>query len=583
MKREPTRAISSAPIKSDTSNIDLKRYRKVRWFFAKVFLQAIWWDLILNRPILRVFRTPPLPRWRAIARNYRKLALEMGGVLIKLGQFLSIRVDILPSEVIQELKGLQDEVPPENLEDIIAQIEADFGCPLSEIFEWFSPIPLGSASLAQAHEVRVVSGEELVVKVLRPRVDVLVETDLKAIVLALGWLKCYKSIRERVDLDWLAEEFTLVTRRELDFEAEALNAERLADDFADDTEVCFPKVHWEYCAPRILAMEHVGYLKIGDLEAIEAAGISRVKVADKLYDVYMRQVFETHFVHVDPHPGNLFVRPLPHPDEIEAGITDFGPGDVVPYKPDRPFQLVFVDFGMSVKIPERLQTSLREYAIGVGTHDARKIVQSLVKAGALLEGADLNRLEQAHETLFRHLWGVRVGKMRDVALKEARTFIKEYKDVIYDEPFQFQADMLFIMRAIGILSGMAANLYPDFDVWTKTIPYAERYAKEELLKNGNDWLREAVSLGQLLLTLPARLDSVANQAEQGKLTIQTALSTDTRKAIQRLEQSVSRLAWMVLSAGLLVSGVNLHVGDKSFSGILIFLAILAFLWGIRKK
>lgn len=584
----------------------MKRYRKVRRFFAKVFLQTIWWDIILNRPVLRMFRTPPLPRWQAIARQYRGLAVEMGGVLIKLGQFLSIRVDILPSEVTHELSGLQDEVPPEKSEKIIAQIEEDFNCPITEIFEWFSPTPLGAASLAQAHlaKIRIPKLEtpntehkaqntehkaqnpktqnKVVVKVLRPGIDVLVETDLKAITLAFHWLKYYKRISRRVDLDWLAEEFTTVTRRELDFEAEGRNAERLAQDLAGDAYIYLPQVYWEYCAPRTLTLENVGYIKIADLKAIELSGISRPQVADKLYSIYMKQVFETYFVHVDPHPGNLFVKPLPHTDEIEAGVTGFGPDDPVPYKPNRPFQLVFVDFGMSVAIPERLRAAIREYAIGIGTHDAHKTVRSLVNAGTLMEGADLNRLEEAHEALFRHLWGVQVGKMRDAALRGADSFLKEYKDVIYETPLQFQADMLFVVRAIGILSGMAANLDPDFDVWTKTIPFAERYAKEEFLQDKEDWLKEAVTLGQLMLKMPTQLDRVVTQAERGKLTVRSALSPNARKTIQRLERSVSRLSWMVLTAALLLSGVNLHTAGKSFSGTMIFLAVLTFLWGMRK-
>lgn len=583
--RELGQALNSAAARPDGSHIDLKRYRKVRWFFVKVFLHIIWWDIVLNRPILRWFRTPPLPRWQMIARRFRALAVEMGGVLIKLGQFLSIRVDILPAEVTGELAGLQDEVPPERFEDIVAQIEGDFGRPLPEIFVWLSPQPRGAASLAQAHLARIVTGEEVMVKVLRPGIEVLVETDLTAIGLAIRWLKLYKRVSQRVDLDWLADEFTTVTRNELDLKAEGRNAERFGRDFADDPHVCIPKVYWEYSGVHTLTLENVGYIKIGDLELIEAAGISRSEVADKLYNIYMRQVFVTNFVHVDPHPGNLFIRPLPHPDEIEAGVTGFGVNDPVPYKPGRPFQIVFVDFGMVAVIPERLRAALREYAIGVGTRDAYKIVQSYVNAGVLLPGADLKRLEEAHEAMFERFWGVRVGQMRDVALGEARYFIREYRDVIYEAPFQFQADMLFVVRAIGILSGMATNLDPNFDPWAKTIPFAERFAQEELQQNWQGWLQEVIALGRLVLKLPDQLDRVLTQAQRGNLTVQTSLAPDARKAMQRLEQSVSRLGWMVVAVGLLISGINLYLAsqDKSFGLALLVLSLIAFLWGLLRR
>jgi len=497
LHREIGRILTDETDHRPPANIDSKRYRKVRWFFAKAFISVIWWDIVLNRPILRWFRTPPLPRWQKIARNYRFLAVEMGGVLIKLGQFLSIRVDILPPEVTGELAGLQDEIPPESIEEIIAQIEEDFGRPLSEIFTDFVPEPLGAASLAQVHKANLLSGQEIVVKVLRPNIDVMVETDLTAIALAIRWLKLYKRVSTRVDLDWLAREFTQITRAELDFKAEGKHAEHFRKDFADDPQVYIPKVYQDYCAPRTLTLENVGYIKIGDLQAIDAAGINRSQVSRKYYNIFMEQIFVTNFVHADPHPGNVFVRPLRHPDETDQ--TDFHPDDPVPYKPNRPFQIVFIDFGMVAVIPERLRAALREYAIGVGTRDAHRVVQSYADAGVLLPNADIKRLEEATADMFDRLWGVKMGQVRDMAESEYKYFVNEYRDIVYEAPFQFPADMLFIMRAIGILSGMATNLDPEFYPLEETIPFAERLAKEELQKNWRGWLEEAVGLGQLML------------------------------------------------------------------------------------
>ena len=183
---------NSTATRLEFNKIDPSRYRKVRWFFAKALLHVIWWDIILNRPLMRWFRKPLSQRWQKIACRYRALALEMGGVLIKLGQFLSIRVDILPPEVTGELVGLQDEIPPETFLEILAQIEEDFGKSVSEIFSWIAPKPLGATSLAQAHLARLETGQEVVVKVLRPRINILVETDLAAIAWAIGWIKFYQ-------------------------------------------------------------------------------------------------------------------------------------------------------------------------------------------------------------------------------------------------------------------------------------------------------------------------------------------------------------------------------------------------------
>lgn len=584
LHRQLGQALKRAESSPAAAKIDKKRYRKVRWFFARAFAHVIWWDIILNRPLLQWFRTPAIPRWQQIARRYRHLAVEMGGVLIKLGQFLSIRVDILPAEVTGELAGLQDEVPPERYEDIVRQIEADFGRPLAQIFNRFDLEPLGAASLAQAHPARLCSGEEVVVKVLRPGIDVLVETDLAAIRLAFRWLKLYKRVSSRVNLDRLADEFTTITRRELDFKAEGENAEQLARDFAGDPQVYIPRVYWDYTAGRTLTLENVAYIKISDLAGIEAAGISRAEVAKKFYNIYMEQVFVTNFVHADPHPGNVFIRPLPHPDE-EDGPVEFRPGQTAPYMPNRPFQIVFVDFGMVAVIPERLRAALRDYAIGVGTRDAHKVVQSYADAGVLLPGADLKRLEEATADMFSRVWGIRMGQIKDLAEGEFRYFVQEYRDIVYEAPFQFPADMLFVVRAIGILSGMATNLDPNFDPWTETIPFAERLAQEELRKNWRGWLEESVAWGQLILRLPGRLERVLTLTEQGNLNVQTSLAPDARKQVERLAGSIDRLAWMVVATGLLISGVNLGLDPRGgYGGIcLAALAVIAFLWGVSRR
>jgi predicted unusual protein kinase regulating ubiquinone biosynthesis (AarF/ABC1/UbiB family) len=495
-------------------------------------------------------------------------------------------VDILPRELTGEVAGLRDEIPAEPFAGIVAQIEEDFGRPLAALFEWISPEPLGAASLGQAHLARLAdTGEEVVVKVLRPGIDVLVETDLAAIALALRWLKYYKRVSKRVDLDWLSQEFSTVTRNELDFAAEGRNAERFAQDFANDDQVYIPKVYWEYSAARTLTLENVDYIKISDLAGIDAAGISRAEVAKKFYNIYMQQVFVTNFVHADPHPGNVFVKPLPTPAEKEQGLTHFGPYDPVPPQPDRPFQIVFVDFGMVAVIPDRLRAALREYAIGVGTRDAHKIVQAYANAGTLLPGADIKRLEEMHEALFEQFWGLRVGQMNALAFSEAKNFMREYRDIIQEMPFQFQVDMLFVIRAVGILSGMSTNLDENFDPWAETIPFAERLAAEELQQNWRGWLQELVALGQVLYKLPTQLERTLTQAHRGNLTIQTSLSPDARKQAQRLEQAVNRLSWMVVATGLLISGVGLRdaAQDDYFGGVLLVLAMAAGLGGVFRR
>jgi predicted unusual protein kinase regulating ubiquinone biosynthesis (AarF/ABC1/UbiB family) len=576
------RYLSFMPAPLATGRIDFQRYRKLRRFVRQVFIHVMWWDVLLNAPGLRRFRRPAVDRWVRIARRYRALAAEMGGVLIKIGQFFSVRVDLLPPEVTRELSGLQDEVSPVAFPEIARQIAEDFGRPVEAVFSEISPVPVGSASLAQVHRARLPNGTPVVVKVLRPRIDVLVETDLAAVSLALRLLKVSSRIRKRVDLDRLAAEIVTITRAELDLTAEGKNAEHFARDFAGDARVCIPRIYWDWSAGRILTLEDVGFLKIGDLPALERAGISRPEVARTLYRIYMQQIFVHHFVHADPHPGNLFVRPLPVGDE-----APFRPGDPVqaPAEGKRPFQMVFVDFGMVGAIPERLRGALREYAIGLGTRDASRVVHSYVAAGVLLPGADLRRLEEVHEALFARFWGVSIGSLREVAFSEASYFFREYRDLLYEIPFQVEVDLLFATRAVGLLAGLATYLDPEFDPWLETVPFAERLASEELRGDWRGLLAQLAIQGRAFLGLPRQVETFLTRVERGQVTIQASFSPEGRRSLLRLERSILRLAWMIVSAALLIGGVMLRTNDPqaSYGAWLMGFALLSFLYGVLTK
>lgn len=570
----PPAAANAAP----AAEIDFQRYRKLRRFLARTFLEAFLHDVVLARPFLRWARRDPLERWTEVARRYRALAGEMGGVLIKLGQFLSIRVDILPPEVTRQLAGLQDEVPPGPFAAIAAEVAADLGRPLAEVFSSFEERPLGSASLAQVHAARLVAvprptagspgaaddaaPRDVVVKVLRPGIDRIVETDLAAIRLAVRLLKPWKRIRRRVDLDRLAEEVAVTTRAELDLIAEGRNAERFAADFAGDPTVRVPRVYWSTSGRRTLTLENVAFLKIGDSAALAAAGISRPEVAKVLYRTYMRQLFVHDFVHADPHPGNLFVRPLPAAEP--------------------PFELVFVDFGMVAVIPQRLRAALREALLGLATRDAERVVHAAQSAGMLLPGADIHRLIEVHEDLFQRFWGVRIGDVRQVALSEARYFLREYRDLLFELPFQVQVDLLYVSRALGLVAGVTTSLDPEFDPWAETMPFAEQLRREELAPTVSAWLDLLGEQAVIAARLPEKADRVLSRADRGTLEMQVSLVQERWRPLERLERTTRRLGWSVLAAALLVSGSLLRAAEASdpLAPWLLGAATAAFLWGI---
>jgi predicted unusual protein kinase regulating ubiquinone biosynthesis (AarF/ABC1/UbiB family) len=577
--------------------IDRTRYLRIVRYFAGVFGHFILWELVLRRLMGQGFVARSANRrWQQIARRFRSLAVELGGVLIKLGQFLSVRVDVLPEVVTAELSGLQDEVPPEDLPDIQAVVEAEYGQPVQQVFGWFSPHPDAAASLAQVHQARLLTGDEVIVKVQRPRIETIVETDLQAIQTAMRWLKRYRPVSRRVDLDQLYAEFSETTRQELDFVAEGQNAERFAQDFADDSGIRIPRIYAQTSTRRVLIMENVASIKIGDLQAIQAAGVSRQEVASRLFDAYLRQLFVHNFVHADPHPGNLFVQPLDaeRPGSVLSSSEPWQAGEggdgslrsaAEPAPGGRPFRLVFVDFGMVATIPERMRKHFREFLIGFATRDAGRIVRAYQGAGVLLPGADVARLEQMEAELLDRYSGLTLREAQETAMGEWQSLAHEYRDILYEMPFQIPSNLLFVGRAMAILFGMASTLDPDFDPWQAIGPFAQQMVADEARRDWRGLLEELEKGARVVLSLPGQADRFFRQAAQGQLTMRTAWAPETTQTVRRVEAAVNRLAGAIIFAALLLAAVAVYVTERSgaVSAVLFGLATLALLITLARR
>ena len=198
---------------------------------------------------------------------------------------------------------------------------------------------------------------------------------------------------------------------------------------------------------------------------------------------------------------------------------------------------------------------------------------------------DRKRLEEIYEVMFERLWGVKMGQIRNMAMEEAEFLWREYRDVMYEMPFQFPADVLFIGRAVGILSGIATSLDPGFDPWAETMPFAKRLAAEELSRDWRGWLDEFMTLAQLMLRMPGRLDRLISHVERGQLALQTGLAPDAARTVRRLERSVDRLTWGVFFTSLLISGTLLRLseGPSWVSNALFVGAGLSLLWGLTRR
>jgi predicted unusual protein kinase regulating ubiquinone biosynthesis (AarF/ABC1/UbiB family) len=546
------------------------RYRRITFFFARVIGGIIIWDLIFPRIGLRGRSQATRPeRMRKMAANFRVLAIEMGGVMIKLGQFLSTRADVLPREITAELAGLQDEVPAESFTAIRKIVESEYHTIIPEKFQQFARKPLAAASLGQAHRAILLEADALevgfqnvVVKVQRPNIDQIIETDLAAIKRVASWIQRYRPIARRADVPALYREFAKTLYEEVDYQAEAGNAEIFAENFKERPGICVPRIVWSHCTERILVLEDVSAIKINDYEAITAAGIDRDQVARRLLDTYLQQIFVDGFFHADPHPGNLFVAPVP-------------PGDFHDPK-NSGWVLTFIDFGMVGRVPPNTKAGLREMLIGVGTRDAARVIKSYKMLGFLLPNADLEMIEDAGDKIFEQFWGRNMQELSQIEYEEVRELSSEYRDLLYDMPIQIPDDILYLGRCVAILSGMCTGLNPEFNVWEALAPFAQDLIREEAGEIWEQVLKEVTSFGALVLNLPRRIDTTLTKLESGKISVRTP---ELDRRLRRLEHTNRKLVGAVLFTALLLGGIQLTLGGATTLGAgLLVMAMLTLGW-----
>ncbi|MBP2216607.1 AarF/ABC1/UbiB kinase family protein [Arthrobacter sp. CAN_C5] len=544
------------------------RYRRIVRFAAWHLAVTWWFELILPRIGLgRIAERTRTRRMLRFARRFRVLAVDLGGLMIKVGQFLSSRLDVLPPEITAELEGLQDEVPPVPFPAIRVLAEAELGAPLENVFAAIEESPIAAASFGQAHRAQLRPMDaadtglaDVVVKVQRPGIDAIIDIDLAALRKVGGWLNRVRIVSDRADVPALVEEFAQISLMEIDYLREAQNLERFASDFASDDRVGVPEVVWERSTRRILTLEDVTAIKITDAAALIAAGIDPVQVAPVFASVMFDQMFTNGFFHADPHPGNIFVT-------VDRGDS----GTALTWK------LTFIDFGMMGEVPPSTRDGLRKLLIAAATRDGKGLVAAIKDVGVLVPSADTGELERAMTHLFARFGGMGFAELREVDPKEFLDFAVEFGDLVRSLPFQLPENFLLIIRAMSLTSGVASSLDPRFNLWDSVEPYAAQLLRDERGNIAQDVAQQAFKAASVTLRLPQRLDGLITRVEDGSLSV---ANPRLEQRLARLDRTAQRAASALIFGALLIAGSLVRADDTVLGNVLMLASAVPLLHGL---
>src|SRR5437660_87977 len=531
--------------------------------FVRVSRLLLWTIWVIYRERRRVLRArergdpdvqPNVELLIDVLVAFRKTAVELGVLMIKLGQFLSSRADLLPQRALDVLSSLQDEVPPAPFSHVVSVIELELHQPVDHLFSSLDPLPAAAASLGQVHKaVLAATGEDVAVKVQRPNIEQLVNMDLSTIRFVIWVISRFVNTNEFIDLMAFYREFRRTIFEEIDYVREAANARRFAEIFKDRPGIMIPKVVDGYVSRRVLVLEWVDGIKVNDYAQLETAGISRFAVAKRTVEAYFYQFFEVGHFHADPHPGNIFVQP---------GVSPTEP------------TVAFVDFGMVGALTRTTKQGLKDLFIGFVVNNPHAMVAALAHLGFIGEGANLAAIERGVGLMMEQYHGMTLGEARDLNVRDVAA---EVEDLFYRQPFRIPAQFAFAGRAIGTLSGLATGLAPEFNLVSVAVPYAQKFLglnRDGATQTAQQVLTQMLDAGRTLLTLPVALERVLARIEAGQLEVRigeddrdgttTVVARRTRRRAAR--QPMIGLGTFVISLASLRAGVVLTLNQLLVPG-----------------
>lgn len=508
------------------------RFRLLRAYAVTLRVLASYGWLRLRRGLFTpdAYALRLRERHRLNARRVERTILELDGLFIKFGQLISILTNFLPEEFRGELEGLQDAIPARPVSEIEARIRAELGKGPDQLFAEFESTPIASASLAQVHEARLPppDGRRIALKVQHADIDEIVRLDLRALRRILSLVQFFTRVR---GLESYHSEIREMILEELDFGLEAENIERIAAQFADDPLVSCPTVVREFSTRRVLATELVEGTKITDVAELQALGVDRSALAERILTAYCRMIFVHGVYHADPHPGNIFAR-------SDGGI-------------------VFVDFGAVGRLSKDMREGIPLFLEGVLRSDPPKITAALRRMGFVArDGAAGDVAERVIEYFQRRFleqvtiesWSLRDVQV-DVRTKlEAMADLKKL-DVSFRQltsTFQVPKDWVLLERTLLLLLGLCTHLDPTMNPMRTIEPYLQQF----VLGRERDWVtlvRTAVKdMALSALTIPEALNRVLTRANRGELEVRVR---GLQEGTNLIYAAAQQLVFCVLTTG----------------------------------
>src|SRR6266446_6967846 len=530
--------------------------------FLRVSRLLLWTIWVIYRERRRVMRArergnnevqPNVEVLIQVLTAFRQTAIKLGVLMIKLGQFLSSRADLLPDRALAALSSLQDEVPPAPFTHVVSVIETELGKPVEQIFSVLERKATAAASLGQVHKaILASSGEAVAVKVQRPNIDQLVRMDLSTLKFVIRVIMRLVDTGKFIDLMGFYREFERTVYEEIDFVTEAANAKRFEEMFKDDPTIYIPRVYEEYTSRRVLVLEWIDGIKINDYAALEVAGIGRLEVAKRTVNAYFYQFFDAGFFHADPHPGNIF---------IKKGTPEIGP------------IIEFVDFGMVGSLTKSMKKALKDLFLSFVMRDSRALVDALNRLGFIGEGANITAIERALSIMLEQYYGMTLGQARELDIPEVT---EDVGKLLYGQPFQIPAQFAFTGRAIGTLVGVSTGLAPEFNFVEVAIPYARKFLgldAEGMEQTLQRLFSQLLDMGRVLLTLPRSLAQVITRLEAGQIEVKLASNGQSKWIGLRgrgsgrdngASSGVGSFTWLFMFVASLAGGIFLLTNTHQF-------------------